>query len=260
MRLLCIGDAVSREGCDILQRKLGIIKREHKVDFTIVNGENSALGNGIDKDSYQRILDAGADLVTGGNHSFQKRSAPLLHQEEMWLLRPHNLVNCEGTGVKYIDCGSFVLRVINLIGSLFINNEVNNPFLALDEILADNQRADVTVVDFHAEASGEKRALGLYADGRVSLIYGTHTHARTDDLQILEHGTGYITDIGMTGVTNSVLGKDSEVVIHNFKHPDNRMPIKDAKGACMISGIVAEIDQKTGKCIRLEKVHVKDLR
>ena len=258
MRLLCIGDAVSREGSDILERRLPALKREHRVDFTIVNGENSALGNGIDSDAYKRLLAAGADLVTGGNHSFQKKSAPALHESQAWLLRPHNLKGFEGSGVKYIDCGSYVIRVINLIGSLFMGAEVENPFLVLDRVLADSQRADITVVDFHAEASSEKRALGLYADGRVSLVYGSHTHVRTDDLQILNKGTGYITDIGMTGVVDSVLGKDSEVVIHNFKYPDNRRAIKDAKGPCMISGILAEIDQKSGKCIKLESIEVKE--
>ena len=258
MRVLCIGDVVSRDACDFLISRLPGLKRRLGADFTIVNGENSALGNGIDKDSYDRIIQAGADIITGGNHSFQKRGAGELHETAPWLLRPLNLAgNDYGRGVKTVDCGRYCIKVLNLCGSLFMPDGISNPFLALDEVLAQCGGC-INIVDFHAEASGEKRALGYYADGRVSLIFGTHTHVQTSDAQILPHGTGYITDIGMTGVIDSVLGKDVGVVVHNFAHPEDRAAVKDAAGRHMVNGIIAEIDEKTRRCIKIECVYEQE--
>ncbi len=255
MKILCIGDVVSHEGIDYLYDVLPRLKKKYSPDAVIVNGENSALGNGIDKISYDMIINAGADIVTGGNHSFQKTSAGELHQEAKRLIRPANIEDiCDGEWEIKLSFGKTSLRVINLSGSLFIKN-TTNPFEFLQKALESDTDC-ITVIDFHAEATSEKRALGFFADGKASLVYGTHTHVQTNDAQILPCGTGYITDIGMTGVKHSVLGKDKDVCVHNFYKPDDRQKIKDAKGDCILSGVFAEIDDITKKCVYIEAINI----
>lgn len=253
MKILCIGDIVADEGVEYLQKMLPYLRRKYRPDAVIVNGENSATYNGISRRSYNAILNAGADVVTGGNHSFQLKDAGELHQTEKRLLAPCNIDNVNGASDKIVlDFGKVRLCVINLSGTLFIKG-ANNPFEHITEILNDTQGM-ITVVDFHAEATSEKRAMGFMLDGEVSLVFGTHTHVQTNDAQILPGGTGYITDIGMTGVKHSVLGKDKGVAVNNFLHPNNRQPIKNAVGECMLCGIFAEIDDNTKKCVSIQTV------
>ena len=254
MRILCIGDVVSREGTDCLAEQLPKLRRRYSPDVIIVNGENSALGNGIDKSSYDAIINAGADFVTGGNHSFQKQSANHLHEEEQRLLRPANVKDfVYGRGVGELDLGRVRLRIVNLSGRLYMKEDAENPFNFVSK-LDFSDKGVITVVDFHAEATSEKQALGYFLDGKASLVFGTHTHIQTADERILVGGTGYITDLGMTGVKDSVLGKDIEVCVHNFADPENRLPIKDAKGECIINGIVADIDITTHKCTSISRI------
>ncbi len=257
MKILCIGDVVSHEGALYLCKHLPRLRREYGADAVIVNGENSALGNGIDKTSYDMIMQAGADIVTGGNHSFQKqKTAGDLHDEQKRLLRPVNVTEFkDGRGDIVLDMGRTSLRVINLSGSLFMKNECENPFVCVDQLLKNNTNC-IIVIDFHAEATSEKRAMGFYLDGRVSLVYGTHTHIQTNDAQILNGGTGYVTDIGMTGVKHSVLGKAVECCVNNFVKPQERMRITDAKGGCMLNGIFAEFDDITKKCIDIRLINI----
>ncbi len=255
MKILCVGDVVSHEGIDCLFDVLPSLKRKYAPDVVIVNGENSAIGNGIDKTAYDMIINAGADVVTGGNHSFQKNSAGQLHESEKRLLRPGNIEGVsDGQWQIKLNFGKNTLRVINLSGSLYIKN-TTNPFEFLQKALKTDTDC-ITVVDFHAEATSEKRALGFMADGRVSLLFGTHTHVQTNDAQILPNGTGYITDVGMTGVKHSVLGKDVDVCVNNFITPQNRLPIKDAKGGCILSGVFADIDDNTKKCVFIEVINI----
>ena len=254
MKILCIGDIVSYEGTEYLSQKLPRLRRQYGADIVIVNGENSALGNGIDKTSFDFIMDAGADIVTGGNHSFQKKTALTLHEEEKRLICPANVPEFASDGEIILDMGKTILRVINLSGSLFMK-ECENPFEYMQKALEKHKNA-ITIVDFHAEASGEKCAMGLMLDGKVSLVYGTHTHVQTNDAQILPNGTGYITDIGMTGVKHSVIGKDKDVCVHNFLYPEDRKQIKDAKGECILCGIYAEIDDNTKKCVDIKLINI----
>lgn len=253
MKILCIGDVVSYEGAEYLCRNLSRLRRKYGADAVIVNGENSALGNGIDKASYDMIMSAGADIVTGGNHSFQKKTASDLHEEQKRLIRPANVFT-DGRGEIILDMGRTRLRVINLSGTLYMS-ECENPFVCIGEML-ERDTDCITVVDFHAEATSEKRAMGFFVDGKVSLIYGTHTHVQTNDAQILKGGTGYVTDIGMTGVKDSVLGKGIECCVHNFVTPTERMRITDAKGNCMLNGVFAEIDERTKKCLSIELINI----
>ena len=256
MKILCIGDIVSHDGAEYLCRKLPHLRREYGADAIIVNGENSALGNGIDKTSYDMIMSAGADVVTGGNHSFQKRTAGDLHDEEKRLIRPAN-VKCfdSGKGEILLDMGRYKLHIINLSGSLYMKEECENPFVCAENML-ENYTDCINIVDFHAEATSEKQAMGFFLDGKASLVYGTHTHIQTNDAQILDGGTGYVTDIGMTGVKKSILGKALACCINNFVNPENRMRIEDAKGQCQLCGVFAEIDEKTKKCTHIELINI----
>ena len=261
MRVLCIGDIVSVQGREMLTRVLPSLKREYHPDFIIVNGENAALGNGIDRKSMEEIFAAGADVITGGNHSLQKSAAADVLEEMPFLLRPENLGNTFGRGVCRLEGRKRDLLVINLLGMLYLP-EHQNPFGCIDEILAQiASPRDIVVVDFHAEASSEKRAMGFYLDGRVSLVFGTHTHILTADETILPQGTGYITDIGMTGVEHSILGKAVQPAVHNFVHwgePEARKKTQDAKGKSILCGILADIDEQNGRCLHIERICKKE--
>ncbi len=257
MKIMCIGDIVSAEGREMLFETLPALKREYKPDFIIVNGENAAIGNGIDEKSMREILSAGADVITGGNHSLQKAAAGEVLEEMPMLLRPYNFGNTFGRGWYRLEGQKRDLLVINLQGMLYLP-ENENPFVCAEELLDKIATPrDIIVVDFHAEASSEKKAMGYFLDGRVSLVFGTHTHVLTADETILPKGTGYITDIGMTGVEHSILGKDITTAIHNFKYwgqAELRQKTKDAKGKCILCGIVAEMDEQSGKCTHIERI------
>lgn len=250
MKILCIGDVCGSIGCEMLGRHLSNIKREHGIDFTVINGENSADGNGVMPLSADFLLSIGADVITGGNHSFRREEIFAYYDTHPYVLRPHNLKVADyGSGYYLADLGRNKIAVINLSGKVYLERqEADNPFTIADELLikAKEDGANIILVDFHAEATSEKRALGLYLDGKVSAVFGTHTHVRTADLQILPNGSGYITDIGMTGPKNSVLGVRSEIIINRLKSNDmSRFEL--ASGPCMINGCVFEIDEKTGK-------------
>lgn len=256
MRLLCLGDVVSRLGVEAVEEALPRLKQKYRPHAVIINGENSSVGNGIDARSAERLFAAGADVITGGNHSFQRKGSEEFHEETRALLRPANWCGDPfGTGEYRLDLGAYDLRVISLQGSLFMN-KCENPFLFLDQLLEKGTPRDLTVVDFHAEATAEKQALAWHCDGRIALLFGTHTHVQTNDARILPQGTGYLTDIGMCGARDSVLGKKPEPCIHNFLDPENRMRIEDGEGPAIINGLYAEIDEKTKKCNYIELITI----
>ena len=259
MILLCLGDVVSAAGLEVVRKTLPQLKRKYRPDHIVINGENSAVGNGIDRTSAEELFAMGADVVTGGNHSFQRKGAGEMHEELPFLLRPANWSGDPfGRGDCRVEAGAYDLRVISLQGTLFMN-KCDNPFTVLEELLQKGSPRDITVVDFHAEATSEKQALARRFDGRISLLFGTHTHVQTGDEELLPKGTGYLTDIGMCGAEHSILGKGLEPCIHNFIDPENRMKITDAEGTGMINGLVAEIDPKTKKCLRIERIRLKGI-
>lgn len=257
MKILAVGDVCGSIGCDYVRKVLPALKREKNIDFVIINGENSADGNGMTPFSANSLFDAGADVLTGGNHSFRRKEVFDYLEEEDCVLRPHNFGDANyGKGYCFVDCGSFGMAVINLSGKIYLEkNAPTCPFAAADELIekAKADGARVIVVDFHAEATSEKRALGLYLDGKVSAFFGTHTHVQTADEQILQNGTGYITDLGMTGPVDSVLGVKKEIIINRLK--DNDMSkFELANGECSLSGCIFEIDIKTGKTVNIERI------
>lgn len=257
MKIFCVGDVCGDIGCRALLKLLPSFKRNKGIDFTIINGENSADGNGLTAESISKLFAAGADVVTGGNHSFRREESYDLLDSSPFLLRPHNIPDAPaGKGFAVIDCGRVQVAVINLSGTVFMEKlGASSPFEAADELIsrADEMGAKIKLIDFHAEITSEKRALGFYIDGRVSAFFGTHTHVITGDAQVLPKGTGYVTDIGMTGPLHSVLGVDKEIIIERLKSK-NMQKFRLADGECILNGCIFDINEKDGRCLSAEAV------
>ncbi|MBQ7089220.1 MAG: TIGR00282 family metallophosphoesterase [Clostridia bacterium] len=255
MKILCIGDVVGAVGCRHLQQHLPRVKRELGADVCIVNGENSADGNGTTPVSAKHLFDAGADVITGGNHTFRRHEYYDLLEENEYLLRPANLPSgTPGRGMTLVDRGRYQVAVINLQGTVYME-ALTSPFETLDSLLKEAGNPKFCIVDFHAEATAEKRALAGYADGRISALFGTHTHVATADEQILESGTGFITDVGMTGPIHSCLGVRTELSIEKMR---TKLPVRFAvaDGPCAMDGVLFTLDDTTGKCTAVQRIRV----
>ena len=253
MKILCIGDVVGSAGCQYLRSVLPALKRQHGVDVCIVNGENAADGNGITPIAAEHIFDSGADVITSGNHVFRRPEMNAKLDESLSILRPANYPSdAPGRGMCTVDRGRFQVTVINLMGTVFMDS-LRCPFETLDALLEQAGNPKFCVVDFHAEATAEKKALGFYADGRISALFGTHTHVQTADEQVLPAGTGYITDIGMTGPAVSVLGILPQNSIDKMK---TKRPVRFtyAPGACVCNGVMFTLDDQSGKCVAVERI------
>ena len=257
MLILCIGDVVGSNGCDLLRRRLPALKRTKGIDVVIANGENSADGNGITPTSADHLFDSGVDVITTGNHTYRRREVYDYLDDTEAVLRPANFpLDAPGHGITVLDMGRTQVAVINLMGAVYLEEHLACPFRTLDSLLKTPGLPKICIVDFHAEATGEKRALGYYADGRVSAVFGTHTHVQTADETVLPRGTGYITDVGMTGVIESVLGVKPETVI---KKQISKMPVRFdfADGPCKMDCVLFDIDDKTGLCRSAERLSIR---
>lgn len=255
MNILVIGDVVGTPGSEYLRRRLPLIKRQYAVDFCIANGENSAAGNGITPQSAEFLFDSGVDLITTGNHVFRRKEIYDMLNSRHDIIRPANYYEGNpGKGVAVADLGSVKIGVINLAGNAFMDG--GNPFTCVDNCLDEIKDCRIKLIDFHAEATGEKRALGFYLDGRVSAVFGTHTHVQTADEQILPEGTGYITDLGMVGTVQSVLGVDPKNIITKLK---TGMPTRfeNNEGECMLCGCIFEIDKQSGKTVDVQRINIR---
>lgn len=255
MRFLCIGDVVGHAGCAFLRKTLPAFRKVKGIDFVIVNGENSAEGNGITPASAEDLFTSGADVITSGNHVFRRREIYPLLDDDPRLLRPANYpASAPGKGVTVVDTLRARVRVVNLMGTVFLDS-LDNPFLTADRLLSDAEPM-ITIVDFHAEATSEKRALGFYLDGRVSAVFGTHTHVQTADEQILPKGTGYLTDAGMTGPCESVLGVEPSLIVNRFL---TKMPCRfaNASGECSMNGVILDINNKTFHTDFIDRIQIK---
>lgn len=256
MRILCIGDVVGKVGCEFLRSKLSGLKKVKGVDIVICNGENSADGNGITPSSADFIFQSGVDVITLGNHFCRRREVFDYLDNTPYIIRPANFPEASTPGAEFctLDLGRLQLTVINLIGNMYMESGVLSPFDKIDELL---KKIDsrIIMVDFHAETTSEKLAMGYYLDGKVSAVFGTHTHVQTSDDRVLENGTGYITDLGMTGPLNSVLGVKPEISIAKFK---TRMPVRFdlKKGDCKMECVIFDIDDKTGKTLSTERLRI----
>ncbi|MFO1173426.1 MAG: TIGR00282 family metallophosphoesterase [Hyphomicrobiaceae bacterium] len=250
MRLLFLGDVVGRSGRAVVIEQLpGLIER-YQLDFVVVNGENAAGGFGITEAICRDLIDAGADAVTLGNHAFDQKEALVFIEREPRLIRPINLPpGTPGRGAALIKArnGADVL-VVNAIGRVFMG-EQDDPFRAVNRELEAcplGESADAIVVDFHAEATSEKQAMGYYVDGRASLVIGTHTHVPTSDDRVLPKGTAYMSDAGMCGDYESVLGMDIEEPLNRFLTRIPRTRFEAATGPATLSGLCVDIDDRTG--------------
>ena len=256
MRVAAVGDIVGSAGVDFFCKKASVLRREYRADIIIVNAENSAYsGVGVTKTTAGALLAAGADILTTGNHAFRSRDYRELFEDQSLVLRPVNFAaGVAGQGVGIIDMGRYRLAVINLIGQSFMEN-ADSYFDALDRSLA-GLDTRLVIVDFHAEATAEKRSLGFYADGRISALFGTHTHVQTADNTVLPKGTGYISDVGMTGPEISVLGVEPSAAVQKQRL---RIPtvFSVADGPSVLCAAVFDIDEQTGLCRSTERVMLR---
>ena len=253
MKILAVGDLIGNVGVNELKNRLKQIREKEQIDFVIVNGENSAEGMGITEKNFKDILSQNVDVITMGNHTWGKKDI-FKFIDHPKLIRPANYPKgVVGKGYNIYNCKNKKIAVINLIGRVDINVLSENPFIIAKEIIEKiKNQADIIIVDFHAEATAEKIAMGHYLDGKVTVVYGTHTHVQTADEQILPKGTAYITDIGMTGPKNSVIGMDIQASIKRF---ETTLPerYKIATGECMFNGVIFDIDD-TNKAISVTRV------
>ena len=260
MKILFVGDIVGDIGRKMLEETLPGLKRKYRPQVTIVNGENAAGGRGITEKIYKEFLQEGVDLVTMGNHTWDNRDIyEFIDDENAKIIRPENFPDgTPGIGYKIIKVNQSHLAIINMQGRVFLN-PLDDPFRAMDRILDDVKKTtDCIFVDFHAETTSEKQAMGWYLDGRVSAVVGTHTHVQTNDARILPQGTAYLTDAGMTGAYDSILGVEREIIIEKFL---TQLPVRHEipeEGRKILSGCFVEIDDKTGKAKRIENIIVND--
>jgi metallophosphoesterase (TIGR00282 family) len=250
MRLLFIGDVVGRSGRTIVQERLPGLIKDWKLDLVVINGENSAGGFGITEVIYNELIDAGADAITLGNHSWDQREALVFIERAPRLVRPINYpAGTPGRGAALVDAknGKRAL-VINVMGRIFMD-ALDDPFRAIDKELSActvGKDADAVIVDVHCEATSEKQAMGYFADGRATLVVGTHTHAPTADYRILAGGTAFISDVGMTGDFDSVIGMQKEEPLNRFLRKLPGARFEPAEGPATLCGIAVETDDRTG--------------
>ena len=255
LNLLAVGDVVGEEGLAFLDRHLRTAQRLHGVHFTVVNGENAS-GVGILPRQAKQIYEAGADVVTLGNHTWNRIQIKDFIDDVPWLLRPANYTSrVPGRGLGVYD-GPQGLRiaVLNLIGRCEMDSNFENPFTTADRLLA-SCGADLAVVDFHAEATSEKGALGWYLDGKIQALWGTHTHVPTADTRILPKGTGFVTDLGMTGPDQSVLGMKCEQAVNRFLG-GLPMRFEPARGPCRMDAVLFSIDTASKRCVEVKRVDI----
>ena len=253
-KVLAVGDVVGNPGMERIRRSLRKLKQKCGADFVVVNGENASVV-GILPHQAEDILDAGADVITLGNHSFAKREICDYLEESRRILRPANYApQVPGRGWAVYESKAGDIAVIDLIGRCNMDYGPDNPFLLVEKILK-QITAKIILVELHAEATSEKLAMGYLLDGRVSAVWGTHTHVPTADAQILPKGTGYVTDLGMTGPKHSVLGIRPELSIAKFRG-DLTERYRWAEGETKLEGVLFTLDSETGKCLKAERVDV----
>ena len=254
MKILAVGDIVGYSGIRKLKNELPQIIEKEKIDFVIVNGENSAEGMGMTENNFRDIISEKVDVITMGNHTWGKKDI-FKFIDHPKLIRPANYTKgVVGKGYNIYNCKNKKIAVINLIGRVDMNVLSENPFVVAKEIVEEiKEKTDIIVIDFHAEATAEKIALSYYLDGKVTAIFGTHTHVQTADETILENGTGYITDIGMTGPKKSVIGMDVSASIKRF---ETTLPerYRIATGECKLNGVIFSIDDNTNKVNEIKRI------
>ncbi|MBP0990297.1 MAG: TIGR00282 family metallophosphoesterase [Oscillospiraceae bacterium] len=255
MKIIALGDVVGKAGRTSLSAVLPALKSKYSPDLVIVNGENSSSVNGISRNSLADLYNCGADVVTTGNHAFKHRDIYSEFEKDQGLIRPANFhPSSSGKGYYLFERKANRALVVNLLGAAFLD-PYENPFETMEKILSQND-CKIVIVDFHGEATAEKISFARHFDGRISLVFGTHTHVQTADETIFPGGTGYITDLGMCGPIDSVIGVKTELAVKKMM---TKLPVvfENADGPCKINGIFAVIDDKTAKCLSVERIAVE---
>jgi hypothetical protein len=255
LRLLVIGDVVGRSGRRAVKENVSSLKKEFKLDFVIANGENAAGGKGITEETARELFTSGVDVLTMGNHVWHKKEAYEYLDRETKIIRPANFPpGVPGLGAAVYDLpGGIKIGVINIEGRIF-QQAIDCPFRKADALLLKmREKTRIIIVDFHAEATSEKVAMGWYLSGRVSAVVGTHTHVQTADERILPGGTAYITDLGMTGPMDSVIGVKMDIAIQKFL---TQIPqyFEVASGPFQFNGVIIDIDESTGEAVSIERI------
>ena len=256
MKILAVGDIVGEAGVRKLKEELPKIKKEENIDFVITNGENSAGGMGITEKNFRDILEAGTNVITMGNHTWGKKDI-FKFIDAPQLLRPANYPKgVVGKGLGIYECKNKKIAVMNFMGRVDINILTENPFIMAKKMVEELQgKVDMIFIDFHAEATAEKIAMGRFLDGKITALFGTHTHVQTADEQIFPNGTAYITDLGMTGPKNSVIGMDVNV---SFKRFETALPekYKLADGECILNAVEFEVNDYTNKVTDIKRIRI----
>lgn len=257
MNILFIGDIVGKLGRNVVSYMINRLTGRRPIDFIIANGENATHGKGINEEHFKELLESGIDVVTLGNHFASKKEIFNFIDRYDCLLRPYNVhESVPGIGTNLFAVNGIRIRVTNLMGRSFMAMQVGNPFDDLQKILIeDEEKADIHIVDFHAEATGEKYALAYAFDGQISALLGTHTHVQTRDYRILEKGTAYISDVGMCGPYNSILGtRKEEVITRTWTGLPSHFDMID-HDECLFSAVILEFDDTNFECLSIEPLY-----
>ncbi|WNS79659.1 TIGR00282 family metallophosphoesterase [Domibacillus sp. DTU_2020_1001157_1_SI_ALB_TIR_016] len=259
MDLLFVGDVVGSPGRDMVSEYVPKLKKKYRPAITIINGENAAAGRGITEKIYKTFMQDGANVVTLGNHAWDNRDIFNFIDGAKWLVRPANFpASVPGKGISYVPAGEFEVAVINLQGRVFMN-DLDCPFQKADQLVEEaRKRTPFIFVDFHAETTSEKQAMGWFLDGRVTAVVGTHTHVQTADNRVLPGGTAYLTDVGMTGPYDGILGMERETIIQKFQ---NQLPARfevPKEGRTQLSACLIQTDRKTGRAKSIERILIND--
>lgn len=255
MKILFVGDVFSKLGRETFERNVKKIKEEQKINFLIVNGENVSHGKGMNEGHYKWFLSQGVNVITLGNHSFQQRSIYNFIDDVNNVVRPYNYVNVPGKGYTTINYNGIKITVFQMIGRVLMDDTLSSPFEKTQELL-NNVESDIYICDFHAETTSEKIAFGYAFDGKVTAILGTHTHVQTSDARILEKGTAYITDVGMTGPLDGVIGVEKSIIIDRYVNDGKHRFDPQETGKTQFCAVILEINENSKKVTKIDTIYV----
>ncbi len=257
MEILIIGDVFSKLGRKSLEENLKKIKQERKINFVICNGENISHGKGMNEGHYHWLLEQGVNVITLGNHSFNQKSIFNIIDDAKCLVRPYNYLDKETRGKGYVtvNYNGIKITVFQMLGQVFMTDEVTNPFLETRKLL-DEIDSDIIICDFHAESTSEKIAFGYAFDGKITCCYGTHTHVQTNDERILPNGTAFISDVGMTGPIDGVIGVKKDIIVERYFEESKKRFEPCDDGVSQFCAIVLTIDDNTYKVKKIEKLRI----
>ena len=248
MKILFIGDIVGKIGRRIVKEKLPYFVDKYGIDFVIANGENATHGKGLVRHHYDELIDSGIDVITLGNHYDSKSEIVKYIDRVDRLVRPINLLNSfPGDGSAVYEVDGITIRVTNVLGAVFMKEQVNSPYLSILELLDNEEPTNIHIIDFHGEATGEKRSFAYAFDGKVTAVIGTHTHVQTNDYCILDNGTAYISDVGMAGFNDGVLGFEKNSVVKTIMYGEKSKFLPPEEGRGLFSAVVIDVDEQSGK-------------